>query len=417
MLNCMSDEEQYKYIEDKIIEAANASDHAFNEAAWKKMEAMLDQKKDKRRPFFWIFSALILGVLLWGAGIIYQAINKNDQSGNTAKQIADKNTDKQIPPLLSSADDVTTLPQTASPEKNTNNTNTAEDNYNAANKIIYKNKDRFALKITAPELENDQNRSQNKTEQDIDTYVLGTQKTIPHYNETGITKPETVNKPDTALKKIDAVAKTEGKKEKKKKSNAGFYVFAAGGMEANATRLLTVKNSSITPVYGVGLGYQFNRRLSVQTGFYADAKKYIAGPNDYTAKAGSYLSTVKIIKVDANCMVYQVPVAVQYNWLIRPKANYYAAVGVSSYIMKTEKYNYTFERNNIQYSYPYAYTKNSHLFASLQLSLGVEKQIGHKLLIQARPVVAIPLQGVGDGRVKIFTTGLHVGLKYFPFKQ
>ncbi len=413
----MSNEEQYKYIENKIIEALNASDHAFNEASWKKMEAMLDQKKDKRRPLFWIFSALILGVLLLGAGIIYRAINKNEQSENTGKQIANKNTDKQTPPTLNGTDDIATVPQTAQPEKKTNNTNAADDNYNTANKNIYKDKAGYALRIRAPELENDQNKSENKTERGIYTYKIATKKTTTHYKGTDINKPETVNKSDTALKKIGTVAKTEDKKEKKKKSNAGFYVFAAVGMEANATKLLMVKNSSITPVYGIGLGYQFNRRLSVQTGFYAGAKKYIAGPNDYTAKAGSYLTTVKIIKVNANCMVYQVPVTVQYNWLIRPKANYYAAIGVSSYIMKKEKYDYTFERNSMQYSYPYEYTKNKHLFASLQLSLGMEKQIGHKLFIQAAPAIILPLRGVGEGSVKIFTTNLHVGLKYFPFKQ
>ena len=85
--------------------------------------------------------------------------------------------------------------------------------------------------------------------------------------------------------------------------------------------------------------------------------------------------------------------------------------------MKKEKYNYTFERYNTQYSYPYDYTKNTHLLASLQLSLGIEKQIGRKLFMQAAPIVNIPLQGVGEGSVKIFTTGLHVGLKYFPFKH
>ena len=413
----MSSEEQYKYIEDKIIEAANASDHAFNEGSWEKMEALLDQKKDKRRPFFWIFSAIILGGLFLGTGIIYQAVNKNKQSMNTGKQIASKNTDRQTQSSLNGTDDLVTVQQqTVLPGTSTNNTNTVADHYNKAGKNIYKSKAKSALQITVPKLQNDLDKTEIKTRNATDTYIADTKK-ITDQKETNITKPETVTKPDAVLDKTGAVTKTENKKDKKKKSNAGLYLLAAAGIEANATRLLNFTNSSITPVYGVGLGYQFNRRLSVQTGFYAGAKKYIAGPNDYTAKAGSYLTTVKIVKVDANCMVYEVPITVQYNWLIRPKANYFATVGLSNYIMKREKYNYTFERNNIQYSYPYDYTKNSHLFASLQLSLGLEKQIGHKLLIQARPVVNIPLRGVGDGSVKIFTAGLQVGLKYFPFKH
>jgi anaerobic selenocysteine-containing dehydrogenase len=114
-------------------------------------------------------------------------------------------------------------------------------------------------------------------------------------------------------------------------------------------------------------------------------------------------------------MVYEIPVTLQYNWLIKPKTNYYAAAGLSSYIMKKEKYDYTFVANNVQYNYPYDYTKNSHLLASLQLSLGIEKQMGRKFSVQAAPVVNIPLHGVGEGSVKIFTTGLQVSLKYLPF--
>jgi hypothetical protein len=114
-------------------------------------------------------------------------------------------------------------------------------------------------------------------------------------------------------------------------------------------------------------------------------------------------------------MVYEVPITLQYNWLIKPKTNYYASIGLSSYIMKKEKYSYTFERNYMQYTYPYEYTKNSHLLSSLQFSFGIEKQIAHKLYLQAAPTFNIPLQGVGDGSVKIFTTSLQVGIKYFPF--
>jgi Outer membrane protein beta-barrel domain len=230
-----------------------------------------------------------------------------------------------------------------------------------------------------------------------------------------LAKNKIVNKPDTVAKKTDTATKATDKKKKQKTNFSGFYVFGIAGAEANSTKFLSYKKNSISPRYGFGLGYQLSRHFSLQTGFYAGAKKYIAGPNDYKVKAGSYLSTVKIITVDANCMVYEVPITLQYNWLIKPKTNYYASIGLSSYIMKKEKYSYTFERNYMQYTYPYEYTKNSHLLSSLQFSFGIEKQIAHKLYLQAAPTFNIPLQGVGDGSVKIFTTSLQVGIKYFPF--
>ena len=472
----MSSEKQYKYIENKIKEAAEVADYPFNEASWKKIETLLDKEKDKHRPFFWIFGTLFFGALLVGGGIIYQSVYENNKLKNTTSQANNKSNNKQTSQSLNGTGEKITAEQPALPSKNTDNTNTdltidnstpdkdltagtnnssvkengynqkrtkqspvddynpiiklnfqhkrlknrvaAQDtaaDYSALNKNIYTDKYRTVVNIITPGLENDMANNENKTEAVAATYTTDTKKIKANLQITDIAKANKVNMPDTTLKKLTAVTKTEDKKGKRKKSITGFYILAAAGAEASTTKILSYKNSTIAPTYGAGLGYQFNRRLSIQTGFYAGAKKYLAGPNDYKVKAGSYLSTVKIIKVDANCMVYEVPITLQYNWLIKPKANYFAALGVSSYIMKKEKYNYTFERYNTQYTYPYDYTKNTHLLASLQFSLGVEKQIGRKIFIQAAPRLNIPLQGIGEGRVKIFTTGLQVGLKYFPF--
>ena len=471
----MSSEKQFKYIEEKIKEAANAAGYPFNEASWKKMEALLDKKKDKRRPFFWIFGALLFGVLLLVGVILYQSGNKNDQLQNTGKQIDNKNNNKKERGV-DGADKVA-IENTASPEHKVTNTTTPasdniytdkdiiaaadnnpdkknasgqkiskqnpvtdftplinlnskntrvnkiqktknnnNDNYNAVNKNMYTDKTRFAVKIITPEMENDRGNNENKTAVDADDALANTRNVITDLPKTDIAKPGETAKPDTTLKKTNTATKPENKKDKKHKTISGFYLVGAIGAEASSAKLFSYKNSSVMPAYGAGLGYRFNKRISLQTGFYAGAKKYVAGPGDYNVKPGSYLSTVKIIKVDANCMVYEVPVTLQYNWLIKPKTNYYASVGVSSYIMKKEKYNYTFERNYTQYTYPYDYTKNSHLFASLQLSLGMEKQIARKLFIQVAPTVSLPLQGVGEGSVKIFTTRLLVGLKYLPFR-
>jgi cytoskeletal protein RodZ len=499
----MKSEKRYKDIEDKIIAAADTPDYAFNEASWKKMEALLDKKKDRRKPFFWIFGLLLLGAFILGGQLIYQSINTNKQSVITAKMVDDKNNDKQQLQPSDASYKIVPGNQSALPEKNTGNSNTVSvntdagkdvdlsekntgssntvslktdnnkdadlsatankksgkvntikitkqpplvdyrqtiisdlkssrlknvktknntgaGNYNAVNKNIYKDGDKFAVNILTPDQENDTpDKADNKTTVNTDNYLADakTKATKTDSTTSDLTKNKAVDKPDTVAKKTTLTIKRADKKEKNKKGVSGFYVFGSVGAEASSTKLFSYKKSPIAPGYGLGLGYKLNKRFSVQAGFYAGAKKYIAGPKDYNVKAGSYLSTVKIIKVDANCLVYEVPVTLQYNWLIKPKANYYAAIGLSSYIMKKEKYNYTFEMYNTQYSYPYDYTKNSHLFASLQLSLGMEKQIGRKLYIQAAPTVTLPLQGVGEGSVKIFTTRLHVGLKYFPFKH
>ena len=477
MLNYMNSEEQYKHIEDKITEAVNAADYAFNEASWKKMEALLDKNKDRRRPFFWTFSILLLGILLLGSTLIFNYVNKNEPIINPEKQSGEKNNDQQSQSSLMNKNNSINADQTVVKVDNSDSINKYISSYNSGKtsmvitgseletdpektilkknkkqakedlfklkpdskksslvnnsrsmntdieinnrqlKNKYKDESKLTVKITSPDMENDEANSINNTSI---RSVPGL--TDSNYKKTdeitaAITKPEIKKEFDSIHKTSDTTIVPESKKEKKVKSNKGFYVLAAAGLELNSSKFLSFKNSPVTPVYGAGLGYQFNRRLSIQTGFYAGAKKYVAGPDDYSVKPGSYLSTVKIIKVDANCMVYDIPVTLQYNWLIRKKTNYFAQVGISNYIMKKEEYIYAYERYNNYYSYPYDYTKNTHLFASLHLAVGIEKQIGRKLFLQASPVVNIPLQGVGEGQVTLFTTGLRAGLKYFPFKH
>ena len=479
----MSSERQYSDIENKIIEAASGSDYPFDEASWKKMELLLDKRKDKHRPFFWIFTVMVLGVLILGGAYVYKN-NSHKNNLPVANKQTDNTTNNQLSKNnLNTHSDLLPHEQTALPVKNSNGSNTDVtavdsatatdltadgdlssgkikvrasknknnavlitgkkepvfgkknkrlkkqkekkytdgDDYSAGKKITYKTNNKVAMQVTAPALENEKDAEKNIA--DIDTYINGsdtdTKTPLVDTASDAVTIIPIADKlkPDTAGKKITTTKKTDPKKDKKKSVSAGLYVLGSLGAEINSTKLFSFKNSKIVPRYGFAAGYQINRRLSVQAGFYAGSKKYSAGPNDYTVKPGSYLSTVKIIEVDADCRVYEIPVTFQYNWLIKPATNYYVTVGLSGYLMKKEKYNYTFENYGTLYTYPYTYTKNSHLLASVNFSVGVEKKIGRKLYLQLAPVINVPLNGVGDGKVKLFTTSLNMGIKYFLFKK
>ena len=59
-------EKQFNHIENKIKEAADSQETPFDELSWKKMEALLDENKDRKRPFFWIFIPLLAVILVAG---------------------------------------------------------------------------------------------------------------------------------------------------------------------------------------------------------------------------------------------------------------------------------------------------------------------------------------------------------------
>ena len=155
----------------------------------------------------------------------------------------------------------------------------------------------------------------------------------------------------------------------------------------------------------------------MQTGFYAGRKKYIAGPEDYYPKTGSYWDMVQIVKVDASCLVYDIPLTVRYNFLLKPTTIYYATAGFSSFIMKEEDYYYYYTNNNMPHESAYTYTGNKHFFSVFNISAGIEKKLSSNFSLLAEPSLSIPISGVGDGSVKLYSAALQVGLKYNPHRK
>jgi Outer membrane protein beta-barrel domain len=224
---------------------------------------------------------------------------------------------------------------------------------------------------------------------------------------------ETVNKTDTP-----SIAKNKHKAEKSKaKGLSKFYLLAVAGADNANVQLLSFSNSQISPKLGIGIGYQLNKRISIQTGFYFGHKKYVAGPADYTFKPNSYWSGVKILKVDGDCNVYEIPLALRYNIIFNKSITYYTVAGLSSYLMKKEEYDYHYIQSNTYYKKEWGYTGNKNFFSVLTIAAGVEKKLSEKFYLQVEPAIAIPIAGVGDGKVKLYSSSLLIGVRYLPFKK
>jgi hypothetical protein len=155
----------------------------------------------------------------------------------------------------------------------------------------------------------------------------------------------------------------------------------------------------------------------VQTGFYSSSKKYVAGPEDYKAKPGSYWGSVDITKIEANCLVYEIPLLLRYDLTTNKKINIFSSASLSSYLMKKEDYHYYYYRYGASHEASASYKGNQHLFSVLRFSAGVEKKISKQFSLNAAPGLAIPLAGVGEGQVKLFSTDLMVGLKFTPLSK
>jgi hypothetical protein len=425
-------EKQFNHIEDRIREAAENSEPAFDMNAWIKMEARLDEEdKRKRRYFIWW---LILPFLFIVGGGIYLLGNKKSTDKIIAAQkinektIVEKNIlQKNIPSvtpaitsILKFGDDGTNLqsqPVTPIPDPSKQidkGIQTAQDIFSGApQKIMHTKKGKLSSNSSM-------GLASNPYEEIVDADSAGivlatstidkvTEKNLsPGINDTIIKKDSSKNAIDKNLGDKTNTPKLKGVKPSR------FYFTASFGADAAAVKLLSFHNSKTTANYGMGIGYQLTKKISVQTGFYVGRKKYIAGPDDYKTKPNSYWRTVQIIKVDASCLVYDIPLTLRYTILQKPTTSYFAMAGISSYIMKKEDYNYFYLRNNMPHESAKTYTGNRNIFSVFNLSAGIEKKLSPNFYIQAIPSVSIPLSGVGDGSVKLYSTALQVGIKYQP---
>jgi hypothetical protein len=443
-------EKQFDHIENRIREAAENSEPDFDEHAWKLMEARLDMEDNKRYRF--LLWPILLPLLLLTVGSVYLFVNKTPAGKIKVQQIAENtvavNASKQKKNEAASTVSANTINNTIhdkSPAPITEadqtkssavdhavitsieagNRQTAVNKNGVTKKITHNKKGKLSTTVNASLIADDgkvNNNTNEKRWQELPDTVSAEAIPIPETKlpvaDAVVIKNETAKKTDSSKNDVakNAPAANKSKTVTNKKTGR-FYLLASIAADAGSVKFLSLKDSKIAPKYGVGIGYQLNKKLSLQTGFYASWKKYIAGPDDYNTKYGSYWSMVKIIKVDASCLVYDIPITLRYDFLQKPSTVFYATTGISSFIMKQEDYNYHYMHNNIYYVTPKTYTGNKNLFAVFNLSAGIEKKINSGFSLLAEPSVGIPLGGVGEGSVKLYNAALQLGLKYSPSKK
>lgn len=208
------------------------------------------------------------------------------------------------------------------------------------------------------------------------------------------------------------------KKPQKESNSKGLYIKAGFGFENAATSMFGFNKSTVAPRLMAHVGYQFNNRWSVDVGFISSSKKYKALATDYVVKAGSYLSRVNILGIDADCKVYELPLTVQYNFLNLTKHRLFFNGGFSSYIMKNEDYAYrVVDYLGARSTQLGNYTKNTHLLATANLGFGWQYQLSKNTGLWFNPSLSIPLGGVGEGQIKLYTSGINFGLKQIIGKK
>jgi hypothetical protein len=219
-----------------------------------------------------------------------------------------------------------------------------------------------------------------------------------------IPAPAAANKKETPATK---------EKVKAKKRNELAFTLSAGP-DVSMVRLNNT--GKMEPVFGAGISYTFNKKFTISSGFYTARKVYDVIPSDYKF---SYIppNINYLTAINADCKVAEIPVNLAWNFGIKNNRSFFVSTGLSSFLMKKEKYDYI-------YTYPggngYTYTsrlsnQNKHFFSVLNLSAGYRRELGKNVFVSAGPYFKMPVKGVGEGKVKLNSAGVLFSIGIKPF--
>ncbi len=424
----------------RIQEAAAQHNPTYTDEAWSAMEKLLDekmpqQKKEKRKFFWWIFFAFLLA-----GGILLLTTTKENKEFKEPSTIAGN-----ISKPESGSVPAVSVPKTQSITQDHKPKPSQINDLHTLGVPSTSLKNQLSPAIAKNSRVNPNRESTNRnpakiriTTSDPDEVIME----VPEYSnpsltfQTGITKGEVVAfekifpfatqidirdaaRPVPIIKnqKQDSILQKSENPTQHSKFLRRIALTISAGPDISAVSLKNI--GTLKGVYGAGISFGINKRLTARTGFYISRKLYDAPPNAYNPPSGFWNYYPYVKRIDANCKIYEVPIILNYHFKSISNHQWFVSAGVSSYFMKTEAYSY-FSKNPSGETWYNNYSiknKNQHYLSSLRLSAGYKKKISNSVSLIAEPYLNLPLSGIGYGKVKLFSSGVLFTISMKPFSK
>lgn len=171
------------------------------------------------------------------------------------------------------------------------------------------------------------------------------------------------------------------------------------------------------PGYDIGfqVSYNFSRRWSVNTGFIFTKKNYSALAKDFYPPKHYWTTYVQLTSLEGDCDMWDIPLNVRYNFIVKPGNKWFVNAGTSSYIMRNQAYTYYFVANNYPAQKDWKTgSQQNEWFNIINFSAGFEKALNKTWSLQTEPFVKLPVRGMGFGKMDISSYGIMLGVKYSP---
>ncbi len=163
--------------------------------------------------------------------------------------------------------------------------------------------------------------------------------------------------------------------------------------------------------YTIGAQVEYHRssKLSITGGIGYSKKIYFAdeGIESYPGTNPNWT----VNRVNADCDVLDIPFNLSYYLSGYEESGFVFSTGISSYIMLTEDYDVIYNDPFPEGS-QFIRNENNHFFGLINASFGYRKKLSPILSLQVEPYIKIPIQGIGEGGLDLFTSGFRLAFKY-----
>jgi hypothetical protein len=199
--------------------------------------------------------------------------------------------------------------------------------------------------------------------------------------------------------------------EKPNDNRKKIYAGIMGGIDATSIKFQKVSNAGYS--FGILFGYKLNDKWSIESGLFHD-KKYYYSEGQYLNTAKMYiLPGTKINSLDGNCSMWEIPLQARYNFKYSKTKAWFSTLGLSSYFMKKENYDYTYSYISTGQTYDKYRSYNNaskHFFSVITISAGFTNPISKTIDLRVEPYLKIPVKGVGVGSISLQSAGIQIGI-------
>lgn len=160
---------------------------------------------------------------------------------------------------------------------------------------------------------------------------------------------------------------------------------------------------------GLMATYRLNHWLSISGGALYAKKLYQADFSDYRPDRWRGNGSISPGFVKADCAVLDVPILANATIKRFRRSDFFISTGISSYFMLRETYDYRYPPEAGREPWELTIrSQNRHLLGVGNLSVGYRQQLTPSLSLTVQPFVKAPLTGIGNGNIKLYSTGVAI---------